>query len=115
MRAEILNVCQILDRLGSRDPVSTISESPLELKIPGLESTEAVALEESLLGVVDRFQELEQKVRDHKPEAAVSNGGIEARQINRRPRERQLDTTTWTPPEEAPQEITNGTIESWYS
>jgi len=109
MRADILNVCQILDRLGS---VSNVS--PLELNVRSLKTAESVALEESLRGVVDRFQELEQKVRDHKPEAAVSND-IEARQVNARPREDQLRNATWTPPEEAPQEITNRTVESWYN
>ena len=110
MRADILNVCQILDRLGS---VSNVS--PLELNIHSLKTAESVALEESLRGVVDRFRELEQKVRDHKAEATFSTGDIEARQVNARPREDRLRTATWTPPEEAPQEITNRTVESWYS
>jgi hypothetical protein len=97
MRADILNICELLNSLGSRDP--TIM-SPLELKIPGLETADSVALEESLRGVIHRVQELEQKVT----EAAAIN---QVRQLNTRP----VDPATWTPPEDAtPQRETATTL-----
>jgi hypothetical protein len=78
--------------------------SPLELKIPDIETAESVALEESLRGVIHRFQELEQKVTNHK---AI----IQARQHNTWPMDPQSDTVTWTPPEEpSPQEETATTL-----
>lgn len=107
-------MCQILDRLGSRDPVSAIS--PLELKIVGLQTAESVALQKSLRRVVDRFQELEQKARDHEPVVAARNRGIETRRVNTRPAEHQLENGTWTPPQEDPQlALTHRTDEPWYS
>ena len=96
MTANTLVICEILDRIGSLDPFS--ATSLLELKFSGPQTTESVALEESLRNVVRRFQELEQKLIEQKSEAAVKRAIQIDQNIGA-----QLDTIQLTPPEEAPQ------------
>jgi hypothetical protein len=102
MRADIANICEILDRLGT---VSTMS--PPEPGIPGLQPAESAALGESLRGVVYRFRELEQNVMDQTPEAALTKPGSGARQNNTRTPDAHVDTPAGTPPEETQQVTTN--------
>jgi hypothetical protein len=106
IRADIDKICEILDRLGTRDSVSIMS--PPEPGIPGLQPAESAALWESLRGVVYRFRELEQKVMDQTREAALTKP--DARQINTRTPDAHLDTPAGTPPEETQQETTNRTV-----
>ena len=97
MLANILVVCEILDRLGSPNPLSAM---PLfELKFSGPKTTESVALEKSLRNVVRRFQELEQQVSEQKSEAAVKRI-FEAGQIDENI-SAPLGTILFTPPKEA--------------
>jgi hypothetical protein len=54
-------LCEILDRLGSLDPI--LLNSPLEFKFSGPKTSESLALENSLRNLVHRYQELEQNAR----------------------------------------------------
>lgn len=101
MSANTLIICEILDKLGSLDPFSAMSL--LELKFSDPQTTESVALEESLRNVVRRFQDLEQKLIEQKSEAAVKR----AIQIDQNVGA-QLDTIQLTPPEDEPQVETAG-------
>lgn len=105
MRSEILNICEILDTLGSRNP-------PVELKTNGLlEPAESLALEESLRGAFHRFQELQQKL-EHAEAPALPKAGNEAIQIHTPPLPVSVSEAR---PEEAPQGgVTYRTIEPWY-
>ena len=102
MRAEILNICEILDTLGSRNP-------PVELKSNGLlEPAESLALEESLGHVFHRFQELQQK-REHAEAPVLPKAGNEAIHIHTQPL-----SESEARPEEAPQGgVTYRTVEPW--
>jgi hypothetical protein len=108
MRADIDKICEILNRLGTRDSVSTMS-SPGEPGIPGLQPAESTTLWESLRGVDYRFRELEQKVTDQTPEAALTKPRSDARQINTRTPDAHV-TPAGTPPEETQQETTTRTV-----
>lgn len=67
MPTNTLLLCEILDRLGSVDPISVVS--PLEkLKFSGPKTNDSVALENSLRNLVHRYQELELKVVEQTPE-----------------------------------------------
>jgi hypothetical protein len=103
MRAEILNICEILDTLGSRNP-------SVELKSNGLlEPAESLALEESLRGAFHRFQELQQKP-EHAEAPVLPKAGNEAIQIHTQP-----PSVSEARPEEAPQGgVTYRTVEPWH-
>lgn len=69
MSANILVICEILNRLGSSNPFSPTS--PFEFQFSGPKTTETIALESCLRNLVHRYQELEQKVIEQRPETGV--------------------------------------------
>lgn len=72
-------ICEILDRLGSPNPFS--DTSPFELKFSGPETVESIALESCLRNIVHRYQELERKVIEERPETGV-NGTVQRGQAS---------------------------------
>jgi hypothetical protein len=76
MSTNTLLLCDILDRLGSADSFSVAS--PLEFKFSGPKTGESVALENSIRNLVHRYQDLEQRLVEQRPEpgaeAAILDG-----------------------------------------
>jgi len=75
----ILVICEILDKLGSPNPFS--ATSPFEFKFSGPKTTEIIALESCLKNLVNRYQELEEKVIEQDPESLGVKGTVQRVQV----------------------------------